>query len=152
MAVMSARHHSQEAVSGPLAGRIKPGKASSNRSFGFVLAAGLGIVGCWPLIHGETPRYWLLTIAACFLVLAVVRPQSLTHLNRWWTRFGLLLGHVVSPVALALVYYLTIAPIGLMKRWFGKDTMGLRFDASAPTYWVDRDPEARPDESMKNQF
>jgi len=97
-------------------------------------------------------RYWALIVAACFLVPAILRPQSLAHLNRWWTRFGLLLGHIVSPVALAIVYYLAIVPVGLFMRLFGKDTLGLRFDSSASTYWVIRDPKARSDETMKNQF
>ena len=149
---MKEHHGSQNAVAGPLAGTTGPGKQSSNRSFGLVLAAAFGVIGCWPLIHGEAVRYWALTVAACLLVLAAVRAQSLARLNRWWMRFGLLLGHIVSPVALAIVYYLTIVPVGLMKRWFGKDAMGLRFDASASTYWVAREPRARPDQSMKNQF
>ena len=149
---MSEHHGSQNAVAGPLAGTARPGKPCSNRSFGLVLSAAFGVIACWPLIYGEAVRYWALTVAACFLVVAVVRAQSLARLNRWWMRFGLLLGHIVSPVTLAIVYYLTIVPLGLIKRWFGKDTMGLHFDASASTYWVARDPKARPDESMKNQF
>ena len=63
-----------------------------------------------------------------------------------------MIGNVVSPIALAIVYYLAVVPTGLIKRWFGKDSMGLRFDSSASTYWIDRNPKARPDESMTNQF
>ena len=149
---MSKRFSSQDAVSGPLAGMAKQVKPSSNRSFGLVLAAAFGVVGLWPLVHAGAIRYWALTVAACFLLVAMVHPQSLTRLNQWWMRIGILLGRIVSPIALAVVYYLAIVPVGLCMRWFGKDALGLRFDSSAPSYWVARNPKARPDDSMKNQF
>lgn len=117
-----------------------------------VIAAALVVIGCWPLIRGEAIRLWALVLAACFLVAALTWPQSLAGLNRWWTRLGILLGSVISPVALAIVYYLAVVPTGLIKRWFAKDSMGLHFDPSASSYWIVRDPKASPDESMTNQF
>jgi hypothetical protein len=77
---------------------------------------------------------------------------SLALPNRWRTRFGLLLGRIVSPLALGLVYYASVVPVGVLMRLLGKDNFGLRFDRSAPSYWVVRDPKAKPDDSMKNQF
>ena len=117
-----------------------------------VIAAALMLIGCWPLIRGEAIRLWAFILAACFLVAALAWPQSLARLNRWWTRLGILLGGVVSPVALAIVYYLAVVPTGVIKRSFAKDSMGLRFDSSASSYWIVRDPKASPDESMTNQF
>lgn len=140
------------AVSGPLATASMSSRQSSNRSFGMVIAAALVVIGCWPLIRGEPIRLWALVLGACFLVAALAWPQSLAKLNRWWSRLGILIGNIVSPVALAIVYYLAVVPTGLIRRGFGKDSMGLRFDSSASTYWIDRDPKARPDESMTNQF
>lgn len=142
-----------EAVAGPMSSASAHGRMSSNRSFGLVLAGALAILGCWPLVRGEFPRWWALLIAACFLVVAIARPRILAGLNRWWTRLGVLLGNIVGPIAMAIVYYLAILPVGLIMRCFGKDAMGLRFRrSSAGTYWVVRDPRGRPDESMKNQF
>lgn len=152
MAVMRKRHDATDAVSGPLSATSGPARQSSNRSFGLIIAAALVVVGCWPLIHGEAVRPWALILGACFVLVALVRPQVLARLNRWWMRLGILLGNIVSPLALAIVYYLAIVPTGLIMRWLGKNTMGLRFDSSASTYWIARDPKARPDESMKNQF
>lgn len=140
------------AVSGPLGAASTSARQSSERSFGMVIAAALAVIGCWPLIRGEPVRLWALGLGVCFLLAALAWPRSLARLNRWWTRLGILLGNIVSPVALAIVYYLAVVPTGLIKRWFGKDAMGLRFDSSASTYWIDRDPKARPDESMTNQF
>jgi hypothetical protein len=87
-----------------------------------------------------------------FAIAALAFPRSLGMLNRAWSRFGVLLGNVVGPIALALVYYSTIAPLGMIMRVLGKDPLGLRVDRAARTYWVERDPKARPDQSMKNQF
>jgi len=152
MAVMSQSKDAPNAVSGPLAATSGTVMRSSDRSFGLIIAIAFVVVGCWPLIDGEAVRVWALVLGACFLAVAVVRPKSLAGLNRWWMRLGILLGNIIGPVALAIVFYLAVVPTGLIMRWFGKDTMGLRFDSSAATYWVVRDPTARPDESMKNQF
>lgn len=149
---MKKNRNATDAVSGPLTTTTAAARQSSNRSFGIVIAVALTVVGCWPLIRGEGLRLWALILAACFLVAALLWSQSLARLNRWWTRLGILLGNIVSPVALAIVYFLAVVPTGLIKRWFGKDAMGLRFDPPAASYWITRDPKARPDESMTNQF
>ena len=66
--------------------------------------------------------------------------QDLRPLNRLWLRFGLLLAAVVSPIVLALLFYLTIAPIGFMMRLAGKDPMRSRRDPNATSYWIRREP------------
>ena len=157
MAVMKKQSVAVNATTGPLDvtssdKTLAPGRQSSNRAFGLVFAMVFTIVACWPLLRGEAPRYWALVIGVAFLVCALVLPDSLAVLNRWWTRFGVVLGRVVSPLALGIVYYVAVVPVGIMMRLFGKDNLGLRFDRSAASYWVIRDPKAEPDDSMKNQF
>ena len=76
---------------------------SSNRAFSLVFAMAFSIVAFWPLLGGDSLRYWALALGVAFLIGAVVWPDSLRVLNRWWTRFGLLLGRVVSPLALGLL-------------------------------------------------
>ena len=118
------------------------------------MAAFFAIVGLWPLFHGNLTalRWWALAIAAVFAVLALLRSRTLRPLNRLWLRFGLLLAAVISPIVLALLFYLTIAPIGFMMRLAGKDPMRFRRDPNASSYWIRREPPGPEPDSMKRQF
>lgn len=125
---------------------------ASNRSFGFVFAIVFLIIGTWPLWGGGAPRWWSLILAAAFAVFAVAMPRVLSVPNRLWMKFGLLLGRIVSPIALGILFYLVFLPTGMLMRLVGKDPMKLKRDDAAVTYWVSRDPPGPPPTSMTNQF
>lgn len=127
-------------------------RGSSDRQFGLVFAAVFTIVAAWPLPQGRPVRWWSLLLAAAFLALALVAPRVLAPLNRIWLRIGLLLHACVSPAVLALVFFSTLTPIGLLLRLFGKDPLRLRFDPAAPTYWIERRPPGPAGHSMPRQF
>ncbi len=127
-------------------------EGSSDRSFGFVFAAVFTLIGLWPLMGGGQVRIWALGIAAAFAVVVLARPGLLAPLNRLWTRFGLLLHKVVSPLIMGMLFYLTVTPIGLLMRAMGKDPLRLRPDPDAASYWIERDPPGPAPETMKNQF
>jgi hypothetical protein len=91
-------------------------------------------------------------IGLVLVVLGLGRPSSLSLLNRAWTRLGLLLFKVVNPVVLGLIFLVTIIPIGLIMRAFGKDPLRLKFDRSAESYWIERDPPGPASETMSQQF
>jgi len=132
--------------------REDDGKRSSNRSFGLVFAAVFLIVALWPLWSGAPVRLWAACVAIIFAALAFVAPFLLERPNRLWHRLGVLLHHVVSPVALALAFYLAIMPTGLVMRLFGKDFLRLKLDPHAKSYWIERTPAGPAPDSMKNQF
>ncbi|MGH7412618.1 MAG: SxtJ family membrane protein, partial [Candidatus Rokuibacteriota bacterium] len=91
-------------------------------------------------------------VAAIFLTLALVRPRTLAPLNRLWLRLGLVLHACISPVILGLLFYGTVAPIGLLLRLFGKDVLRLRFEPASPTYWIERRPPGPAPDTMPRQF
>ena len=127
-------------------------KRSSDRSFGFVFAGFFSLVGLLPLIHGDSPRRWAIFISVVFLAVTVVRPALLSGLNRLWHHFGLLLHKLISPVALATVFYLCILPVSLLVRLQGKDLLRLKFDNSSESYWILRVPPGPDPKTMINQF
>jgi hypothetical protein len=112
---------------------------SSDRSVGLVSTAVALIVALWPLTRGHAPRAWALAIGVVLLLVAVARP-TLAPFSRAWTRFGLLLHRLVSPVVLGLIYYATVTPLGVMMRLVGKTPLPLRFDPRATSYWIERRP------------
>jgi hypothetical protein len=127
-------------------------QSSSDRSFGFVFAAVFLIVALYPLVHAAGIRLWAVAISGLFLLLAALVPQVLAPANRLWTKFGLLLHHIVSPLALGVLFFLVVTPTGLLMRLFGKDPLRLRFDPAADSYWIKRDPPGPAADSLKNQF
>jgi len=127
-------------------------EGSSDRSFGLVFAAVFLVIAGWPLFYGEAPRWWSLGIAGGFAAIAIWKPAILGRLNRLWMRLGLLLGKVVSPIALGILFYCVVAPIGLIVRLAGKDPLRLKLDSGATSYWIPRKPPGPPPDSMTNQF
>lgn len=127
-------------------------EGSSDRSFGLVFAAVFLVVACWPLFHGELPRWWAVGVAMGFVIIAFWRPVLLAGLNRQWIKLGLLLGRIVSPIALGILFYGVVAPIGLVMRLTGKDPLRLKLDSGANSYWIPRKPPGPPPDSMTNQF
>lgn len=124
----------------------------SDKAFGLVFGAFFAILGFYPLIKGLPVRSWALLAATLFVVVALVSPRVLAPLNKLWTKLGLVLNRVISPIALFLVYCLAILPTGLILRALGKDLLKLRRDTQAATYWIERAPPGRADEQMKRQF
>jgi len=126
--------------------------SSSNRSFGIVFTIVFSIVGLLPLLSDGTLRWWAMVIAVIFLASALLRPRILTPLNKIWTRFGLLLHHVVNPVIMAMLFFLVVTPIGLLMRMVGKRPLNIEYDLEIKSYWIERDPPGPEPDTMKQQF
>lgn len=127
-------------------------EGSSDRSFGLVFAVVFFLIAAWPLLHGATPRWWALGVAAVFALVAVSRPTLLAGLNRLWIKLGVLLGKMVSPVALGVLFFGVLVPIAVVMRMAGKDPLRLKRDSGAVSYWIPRRPPGPPPDSMTNQF
>ncbi|PAU96260.1 hypothetical protein CK240_14710 [Paracoccus salipaludis] len=121
----------------------------SERNFGFVFAAVSAIIALAPLFRGHPPRVSFLILALAFAAVAIFAPGLLRWPNRLWFRFGMLLGAIVAPIVMTLVYVLTFLPMGLGLRLMGKDLLSLRTDPQASSYWINR---SDPPKSMKLQY
>jgi len=122
---------------------------SSNRSFGilfFLVFLGFGL---WPLTKELSPNIYLIIISVVFLVLGLLNSKLLSPLNEIWIRFGEILGRVIAPLIMALVYFLILTPISLLVRAFGKDLLGLKYSKQQNSYWIKRKKEIG---TMDKQF
>ena len=129
-----------------------PPRRGSNRNFGFTFAAvGAFVVGL-SLWRGGGHPWWWAAFALVFLAAALLRPQVLGPLNIAWYRLGLALSKVVGPIVMLAVYALTVVPTGLILRAMGRDPLRLKWDRSAPSYWIQRDPPGPRPDSMPLQF
>jgi len=121
---------------------------SSNRSFGLVFFAFFLIVGLWPIFQYENVRIWSIIVAFIFLILGILDSKYLTPLNRFWMKFGLFLGKIISPIVMGIVFFLVVTPIGIIMKIFRKDLLNIKHNQNQ-SYWVHRKNKFG---SMKKQF
>ena len=123
-------------------------KLPSNRNFGIVFAIVFMIVALWPLLNQNEIRVWSLTISFIFLVLGLINSKLLSPLNKVWFKFGLILGSIIAPIVMGIVFFLVVTPTGLIMKALGKDLLKLKKNTNS-TYWLDKD---NSNNSLKNQF
>ena len=123
-------------------------KISSNRSFGIVFFVVFLILAFYPLINNSDIRIWFLLISLIFLVLGLINSKILSPLNKLWYKFGILLGKIISPFIMGIIFYLVVTPIGLIMRLLGKDVLNLKYQ-NEKSYWIEK---TGPKSKMKNQF
>ena len=123
-------------------------KISSNRSFGIVFFIVFLLIALYPLTYSEEIRVWSVIISLIFLVLGLLNSKILTPLNKLWFKFGILLGKIVSPLIMGIIFFLVVTPIGLIMKLFGKDVLNLRYNNNK-SYWIEKNG---PKGKMKNQF
>ena len=121
---------------------------SSNRSFGIVFFIFFLIIALWPLLNNNEIRLWSLIISLIFLILGILNSKLLSPLNKLWMRFGLLLGRIVSPIIMGIIYFFVVTPTGLIMKIFRKDLLSLKKN-DEKSYWIEKNDEKS---NMKNQF
>ena len=121
------------------------------RSFGFTVGGIFALIALWPLIiRAEDPRWWAVVVAGCLLVPAVVFPKSLTLVYKGWMALGYVLGWINTRIILGFIFYVIVTPIGIVRRWLGKDPMGRRLRPDLDSYRVTRTP--RPPSHLTRQY
>ena len=122
---------------------------SSNRSFGILFFLVFLLIGLWPLFNQGNPRQIFIIFSLIFLVLGILNSKILTPFNKLWIKFGEILGRVIAPIVMAIIYFIVLTPISLIVRLFGKDLLNLRFIKNKETYWINRNKKIG---SMRKQF
>ena len=123
-------------------------KIGSNRSFGIVFFIVFSLIAVYPLINNGELRIWSLILSLVFLILGLLNSKILYPLNKIWFKFGLLLGRIVSPLVMVIIFFLVVTPIGLLMRILNKDLLNLKFNKSK-SYWIEKNEQKS---KMKNQF
>ena len=121
---------------------------SSNKSFGIVFFIVFLLIGIYPLLNQEDVRIWSLVISSIFLILGLLDSKILYPLNKIWFKFGIVLGKIVSPLVMGIIFFIVVTPIGLLMKLLKKDLLNLKFNKHN-SYWVEKN---EPKSKMKNQF
>jgi len=123
-------------------------KISSNRSFGILFSIVFAAIAFWPLLNLGEIRVWSVIVSSIFLLLGLINSKLLHPLNLIWVKFGELIGKIVAPLVMALIFFIILTPIGLFLRLIGKDLLNIKLNNNK-TYWIKRDKKPG---SMKRQF
>jgi len=122
---------------------------SSNRSFGLLFFVVFLIIGLWPLKNGDNFNFYFIVVSAIFLTLGLINSKLLSPLNKLWIKIGEILGIIIAPIVMGLIYFIILTPISFIVRIFGKDLLGLTFLKKKESYWIKRKKNLG---SMKKQF
>lgn len=124
----------------------------SPRAFGWIMAIAFAVLAAMAWSKGNPVSRWLGLAALLFALAAWWVPAWLAPANRAWMAFGLLLGRIMTPLIMGLIYFGLITPIALLARMRGLDPMKRRFDPAATSYWIKRDPPGPDPASMDRQY
>ena len=119
----------------------------NNIAFGILFFVFFLIIGLYPLVSSEPIRIWSIIVSLVFLIVTIIKPNLFTFLNKLWIKFGILLGKIISPIVMGLVFFFVVTPIGIFVKILKKDVMGLKIGESS--YWITREDKIQ---SMKKQF
>ena len=123
----------------------------SNRKFGFfftLVSAAAAAYFYYVAVIGWA--YLFIAGASIFLLITLLKSDALLPLNKLWMRFGLILGMIVSPIVLGVIFFGLFTPLAILMRFSGRDELGLKFSQKA-SHWISRNVPIKS-ESFKNQF
>ena len=123
----------------------------SNRNFGFFFTFVFAVAAAYFYYSANVSwAYVFIGAASIFLLVTLIKSDALLPLNKLWMRFGLLLGMIVSPIVLGVIFFGLFTPIAMLMRLSRRDELRLRFTQKA-SHWISRS-EPIKSESFKNQF
>ena len=126
-------------------------KLPSNRKFGFFFTFVFTVAAAYFYYSASVNWAYVFTaIALIFLFVTMLKSDALQPLNMLWMRFGLLLGTIISPIVLGIIFFGLFTPIAILMRFSGRDELRLKF-AQKASHWISRD-EPIKSESFKHQF
>tara|TARA_B110000196_G_C21060382_1_gene622063 strand:+ start:127 stop:516 length:390 start_codon:yes stop_codon:yes gene_type:complete len=123
-------------------------KISSNRSFGIVFCFVFLFIAFYPILKDAEIRFWSIIVSTIFLILGLINSKLLTPLNKIWFKFGILLGNIVSPIVMGVIFFCVVTPISLALKLLGKDVINVNKNKDK-SYWIKK---SGPKSKMKNQF
>ena len=124
-------------------------KQSSIKSFGILFFFVFLIVGLWPLLSDNEIRIWSIVLSVIFLLLGLTKSKILIPLNNYWIKLGEILGKIVAPIIMLIVFLGVVTPMAFLAKLLGKDLLNLKFNKKINSYWLNRQKKLGP---MKNQF
>ncbi len=123
-----------------------------NKHFGLLISFFLFILALYLIFKNQIiASFFLVILGSAFLVISIVAPKFLSAITKLWLQFGDVLGKIISPITLGLIFYTLITPTGIFTRLFGRDELLLK-KKDKKSYWLARQESDDKSISFKRQF
>lgn len=119
----------------------------SNRNFGLVFSV-FFIFLSYFFRDNYIICYLFVMLSLLLVCISFLKSEILLIPNKYWIKFGHLLGLVVSPIVMAIIYLAVVLPTNLILKVIGKDILNLKIDKKTNTYWIKKNTA----NTMDNQF
>ena len=111
----------------------------SNKKFGLFFSI-LFLIGSIYFIYNDfkSLSIFLFLLSIGFIIITILKENLLLPINKLWLKIGLLIGSVVSPIVLGLIYFLIFSPISIFMQTISRDELKLKFKKKN-SHWKKRD-------------
>ena len=111
----------------------------SNKNFGITFSIVFFIL--FIFFYDVSKLYFsiLLSLSVIFLILGLNNSELLSKPNKYWNRFGILLGTIIAPIVMLVVFYLVVVPIGIFMKIIKSNYLDIKIDKNIHTYWKKKD-------------
>jgi len=126
----------------------------SNRRFGIIVGAILTAIGGARSVLGWHHEVNLILIGAgaVLVLLGLIAPALLAPLNHGWMKVGLILGAIINPLVMLVMFLVAFLPIALVMRAARRDALQLNRPPAVQSYWNDRSADSTVAGSLTDQF
>ena len=93
----------------------------------------------------------LIFLSSYFFVITLFKLKQLSVLNIFLFKFGQVLGRIVSPIVLGIIYFLIITPVAIIIRIIGRDELSLK-NNNRLTHWKKRENQDYKRKNFEDQF
>ena len=124
-------------------------KINQNKQFGLLLSLIIFIFLTIEFYNTNDLNIYVSILGVVILILTFLKPDYLKPFTNLWIKFGVLLGYVVAPIVMAIIFFGLITPIGIILKLFGKDLLKLKKTKNSKSFWISVTKEAG---SMERQF
>ena len=127
-------------------------KLPSNKKFGFLFTIIFFLIGSYFYIK-EFSQFFFLSFATSFIfgIITILKPSILLPLNKLWMRFGLLIGTIVSPIVLGIIFFVIFTPVSIIMKIIGRDELLIKFKKKE-SYWKNTNRKENYQETLRQQF
>ena len=115
---------------------MKPRTFRAEKEFGLIVGGVFVLLGLWWLYRGKfaTAAYILSAAGSALVLCGLVYPRLLIVPRRFWMKLAEAMSYVSSRIILAIIFFLVLTPIGLVKRAMGWDPLQRR-SVTGDTFW-----------------
>ena len=123
-------------------------KDKKNKQFGYLFFFVLSFISIFIFFNSNKINYILISLSLIFLIITIFKPILFDRISNIWIKFGELLGMLISPLVMTLIFFLFLTPISFFIRIIGKDLLNTKF-SKEKSYWIKREKDL---DTMDRQF